>query len=224
MRVAERTGGAFVGRSEHRDHARPDRGTQMHRPGIVRDERAADRQHARKRGHVGAADERQQTPSAAAEGALDVGGRRAIGCRSNHHRLNAIAGERARHIREALSRPPLRPSIGCAGREGDQRRVAVPTGLTKGDGRSLVQAGRNGDARLHRAIGKTERVHQLLVVLGLVQARWRDDGPREEGTAEIGRITPSLTNPGGGRPQRGAHRIAQQQHGIAPFGGQLLRC
>ena len=119
--VAERPRGAFVGRTEYRRDPRAGCGGQMHRAGIVRDQRAADREDAGKRRHVGAPDQRQQRTSLARESPFDVGRSGPVGRGSNQHRLNAVAGQRARQPGEALRRPALRAAVCGARREGDQR-------------------------------------------------------------------------------------------------------
>ena len=225
MPVAHRPRRPLVGRAEYRRHADPDRRGQMHGAGVVRHERAAVGQHAGERRQIGTSDQvddRLDPRRGSLAGAASEGGKsarhfpasRRVGAAANHQAPNAVGGKRPRELGKIRGRPALRAAIGGAGRERDERRSPVPPCVRQHAGSGRARVRRDGRSRLNGTVGKPQRVHELLVVLHLMQSRGAPDRSRQQGAAPLAAIAPHVGNTRARGQERRMDRVRQQERGI----------
>ena len=110
-----------------RSRGTPSAGAEMHRARVVRDERAALREHAGERREIGPPDEIDgrtscRAPHATTSPPRHVGAGGRVGRAADQHAGDAVAGERRRQRRERLGRPAFRAAVRRARRKRDERR------------------------------------------------------------------------------------------------------
>ena len=167
--VADRPCGGVVGRPEHRRHADAGGGGQMHRARIVGHEPARAPDDAGERRQVGPADEIDDRV-APRERVEDLSSGRGVGRAADHRAAHAVHRQRVRELGEIRRWPALGAAVRRARRQRHQRCAPVPPAVRQQPRRPVARVVRHGDARLDRTIRKSQRVHQLLVVLHLVQS------------------------------------------------------
>ena len=209
-----------VGRAEHRDERRAERGGEVHRARVVGEQQPQLAQHADELGERRLA---AQHARGTAELRRDRLGERPLGGRADDRDLRAAA---ARHERrrggEALGRPALGGAVGGAGVDADpgpgraeQRAPAL---------RPRFRAGERGVGRpRHREPQALEHRPIVVHLASAPEARAHAARARQERAARVGRIAPALRDARPPERERARERVRQQQPDVVARRGSPRR-
>ena len=191
VRVADRPRGGVVGRPEHRGHADAGGGGQVHRARIVGHQPARAADDPGERRQVGPADQIDDRVAAAR---ARRGSRRPVAASAAlpiiTHRTPSIASESASSAKYAGGQRLAPPYAAPGASATSGARPSHPPSASSRAAR-VARVVRHGDARLARTVRKSQRVHQLLVVLDLVQSPRPADRPASADRRASPRGSPS---------------------------------
>ena len=212
-----------VGRAEHRGHADAGGRGQVHRAGVVRDERAAVRQHAGQRRQIGRPTrlmQRARRPAAEqrARSSAAVGASAALPTITQPTPSAASAAASSANDAGGQRFAPPYAAPGASATSGARPSQPAPASSRAAASRASCGTRTRGSIG---PFGNPSAWTSCWYVLDLMQPGGARDRARQQRPRQSVAIAPAFGNAGARREQRRVERVRQQQRGVEAAAGEL---